>query len=91
MDGNFISGQELIGSTTGATWTFNSYNIATEKYADIVITPAYGPALEDLETDTGSEDIMTEIGTEDLLTITSDNGPIDPYTYNTVITDYPNT
>ena len=91
LDGNFISGQKLIGSTTDATWTFDSYNVATEKYADIVITPAYGPAQDDLQADTGSEDIMIETGTEDLLTVTSDNGPIDPYTYNTVITEYSNT
>jgi hypothetical protein len=60
------------------------------QYAKIVITPEYGISYEDLLIAVGIEDIMTENNSEDLLTETNDNGPVDPYTYNTVITEYPN-
>ena len=92
LSGNFVSGQTLIGSITSATWTFSSYYVPVEKYSDIVITPNYDSILEeDLLTATGTEDLLTATGTEDLLTKIRDNGPIDPYAYNTVITEYLNT
>ena len=90
--GNFVSGQTLIGSITGSTWIFSSYYVSTEKYSNIVITPNYDSIFEeDLLIVTGTEDLLIVTGTEDLLTEIRDNGPIDLYTYNTVITEYPNT
>jgi hypothetical protein len=88
LNGNFISGQKMVGLLTNASWLFASYNIATVQYAKIVITPEYGISYEDLLIAVGIEDIMTENNAEDLLTETNNNGPIDPYTYNTVITEY---
>jgi hypothetical protein len=91
LNGNFLSGQKMIGMTSNASWLFISYTIRTVDYVNITTTPEYGPAIEDLLTGVGTEDILTENNAEDLLTETNDNGPTDPYTYNTVITDYPNT
>ena len=92
LTGNFVSGQALIGSISAAKWTFSSYYVSTEKYSNIVITPNYVSIIEeDLLVATGTEDLLVETGTEDLLTETRNNGPIDSYTYNTVITEYPNT
>jgi hypothetical protein len=91
LNGNFISGQKMVGLLSNASWLFASYSIATIDYANIVITPEYGDSSEDLLTGVGIEDILTENNAEDLLTETNSNGPIDPYTYNTVIKEYPNT
>jgi hypothetical protein len=91
LNGNFLSGQKMIGMTSNASWLFISYTIRTVDYVNITTTPEYGPAIEDLLTGVGTEDILTENNAEDLLTETNDNGPTDPYTYNTVITEYPNT
>lgn len=91
LNGNFLSGQKMIGMNSNASWLFISYAIATVDYVNITTTPEYGPAIEDLSTGVGVEDILTENNAEDLLTETNDNGPVDPYTYNTVITEYPNT
>jgi len=91
LNGNFISGQKMVGLSTNASWLFISYTTSQIEYVNITTTPNYGSATEDLYTGVGSEDIMTENNAEDLLTETNDNGPVDPYTYNTVITEYPNT
>jgi hypothetical protein len=91
LNGNFLSGQKMIGMTSNASWLFSSYAIRTVDYVNITTTPEYGPAGEDLSTGVGVEDILTENNAEDLLTETNDNGPTDPYIYNTVITEYPNT
>jgi hypothetical protein len=91
LKGNFLSGQKMIGMTSNASWLFISYTTSQIEYVNITTTPNYGSATEDLYTGVGSEDIMTENNAEDLLTETNDNGPVDPYTYNTVITEYPNT
>ena len=91
LNGNFLSGQKMIGMNSNASWLFSSYAIRTVDYVNITTTPEYGPAGEDLSTGVGVEDILTENNAEDLLTETNDNGPTDPYIYNTVITEYPNT
>ena len=37
--GNFVSNTNLVGINSGAVWSFNSYSIQPEKYANITITP----------------------------------------------------
>ena len=37
--GNFVSNTNLVGANTGSIWTFNSYSIQPEEYANITITP----------------------------------------------------
>jgi len=37
--GNFVSNTNLVGINSGAVWSFNSYSIQPEEYANITITP----------------------------------------------------
>jgi len=37
--GNFVSNTNLVGINSGAVWSFNSYSIQPEEYANIIITP----------------------------------------------------
>ena len=37
--GNFVSNANLVGINSGAVWSFNSYSIQPEEYANITITP----------------------------------------------------
>jgi hypothetical protein len=37
--GNFVSNTNITGARTGATWSFNSYIVQTNKYVNIVVTP----------------------------------------------------
>ena len=36
--GNFVSNTNLVGINSGAVWSFNSYSIQPEEYANIIIT-----------------------------------------------------
>ena len=85
--GNFVSNQNIIGQTSNASWKFLNYQVVPEQLAQVVVTPLFGDASEDLSIETGSDDLRTDVGVEDLSTEEANSGP---FIFNTVITEYPN-
>lgn len=39
LQGNFVSNQPIVGASTNAEWSFNSYSVAPYEYATITVTP----------------------------------------------------
>ena len=85
--GNFVSNQNIIGQTSNASWKFLNYQVVPEQLAQVVVTPLFGDASEDLSIETGSDDLFVDVGVEDLSTEEANSGP---FIFNTVITEYPN-
>jgi hypothetical protein len=85
--GNFVSNQSIIGQTSNASWKFLNYQVVPEQLAQVVVTPLFGDASEDLSIETGSDDLFVDVGVEDLSTEEANSGP---FIFNTVITEYPN-